>query len=222
MKTLLSDNSSNNHSDNHIPFDQNFIIENLKKEDHELIGIVTKFGGLCELICNFLLKNNILTDINENHDPFDCITLKAINMTEIKTSHLLLVYSLFHKIIAFLFKVYPDNIFSCFDQWKLVKKANNTISVNEKLFQKKLKEIKINETLKFEVFSKTLTGLEGHSMLIKKTGEETYIFFDPNEGADLNLNLNDLTEKVNSALNEYRGTDLFFTKGSDFLKRLPK
>ena len=203
---------------NHIPFDQSTdIISKLNYQDHKtLLEINGKFGGLCELICNRLLIDDSLGKENDLNSLKDRITVERMNPTEIKKSHLLNVYSVFRRVIAYLFGIYPDNIFSCFDQWKLVQKA----SVNRKILEKGLSNIKEGKTLKLEVFSKKFLSFTGHSLLIKKISKDSYIFFDPNMGEYRGLSLCELSNRIDKQLKMLNGTDIFITKGNRYLKRL--
>jgi hypothetical protein len=126
------------------------------------------------------------------------------------------VYSFFDRLISFIFNIYPDNIFSINDQWKLV----NNNKVNEGILFEGLKDIESGTTLKVEVFKKTKDSFAGHSLLIKKIKNDEFIFFDPNEGETRELSQKDLVEKINNQLVENQGTDIFISKGDSYIKRL--
>lgn len=204
-----------------IPFNQYAdIIPNLDKRKHkDLLKINKKFGGLCELICNNILRDNLLGEMSGENLIKKRVTVESLNENRIKKSHLLSIYSIFRKIIAFLFGVYPDNIFSRLNQWKLVKR-NKT--VNRKMLERGIKKIEPSEVLKLEVFSKGFFTMSGHSLLIKKMANNKFIFFDPNTGEHRNLSFVQLSDHIDEQLRQQKGNDIFLTKGQDFLKRVKK
>ncbi|MGA8164809.1 MAG: hypothetical protein WB791_07290 [Waddliaceae bacterium] len=198
------------------------LIDHLNDDVHKtLLAFDKRYNGLCELICNVVLKSNLLG--KGNHPLFlkGKINVQAVNEDSIKQSHILKVYSVFHRVIAFLFGIYPDNIFSLFDQWRLIRnKGNQEVEVNRELLGNGLKNIKEGETLKLEIVWKQGLRFEGHSLLVKKISEKAYTVFDPNSGEERELSLDDLADKINTRLKEYGGTDIFFIRGEDFLRRL--
>lgn len=204
-----------------IPFNQSSdLISKLKWDKHEtLLKINSKFGGLCDVVCNRILIDDQLN--REENSIKKCVTVERMNEEKIKKSHILNVYSIFRKAMALLFGIYPDNIFSCFKQWKLVNKDpsayRSIYSVNRKILGKGLENIVEGETLKLEVFDKRLSG---HSMLIKKMPNNKYIFFDPNSGEHRDLSFSQLSDSIDEQLKLNNGTDIFLMKGQTFLKRL--
>lgn len=204
----------------HIVFDQSIdVINKLDSQIHTtLLDINKEFGGLCELICNCILIDNLLGDEKSQNALRDRITVERMNTDDIKTSHLLNVYSIFCKAIAYLFGIYPDNILSFMDQWKLVKDT----SVNSEILNKGLSNIKQGETLKLEVFRKSFLGFAGHSLLIKKISNENYIFFDPNKGEYRGLSFDELSDHIDEQLKKWNGTDLFMTQGDIYLNKIKK
>ncbi len=205
-----------------IPFNQSDIISELHPEKHKtLLGFVDRFGGLCQLICNRILLDDLLGNGENLNSIKNHITIERMDEEKIKKSHLLDVYSIFRKAIAFLFGIYPDNIFSCFDQWKLVKTSKGHLrKVNSKILEKGLNDIREGEILKLEVFRKGILSFSGHSLLIKKMSKKNYIFFDPNSGEHRDLSFCQLSKKINEQLKKWNGTDIYLTKGKCFLKRL--
>ncbi len=148
-----------------ISFNQAAIINdrlpaNLKKFDY-------RFNGLCELICNKVILDDLLgkTVSGENYLKKE-ITPEKLNKETIIKSHLIDVFSVFHKIIAFLFRIYPDNLFSFTDQWNLTVSNGTGLKVNREILKTGLEDIDVGTTLKIEVFSKSSSGFSGHSLLV--------------------------------------------------------
>lgn len=202
-----------------IPFNQAFdVIQKLDFIKHKILNDFNyKYNGLCELICNRILMDNVLgCGIDENYLK-NRVTVERWNEEKITSSHLLDVYSIFHKAIAYLFGIFPDNIFSFWDQWELV---NCTRSVNKEILKKGLENIENGETLKLEVFKRGCFKLVGHSLLMKKIENNIYIFFDPNQGEYRDLSFSELCNKINEQLRVHDATNIFITKGADYLNRL--
>lgn len=206
-----------------IPFNQVSIISLLDPKQHErLLEINCKFGGLCELICNRILIDDSL-GTGKNLDSIkDRITVERLNEEKIKKSHLLEVYSIFHRATALLFGLYPDNIFMYFDQIKLVckKPESDQRMINREILEKGLNQLEEGEVIKLEVFSKNGLDFSGHSLLFKKMAKDDYIFFDPNEGEYRNLSFNQLSNHIDEQLAMFNGTDVLLIKGKKFLGRL--
>ncbi|WP_115705632.1 hypothetical protein [Legionella sainthelensi] len=203
-----------------------------------------KFNGLCELICNYVImqdllgrpivnnsrndqyqKDNlnwfqrgdaiILGKPSENHLKKQ-IELPLLNTPRVKQSHILYVSSFFEKCKAYLFNIYPHDIFSYTE-----KVQQNDATVNRAVLEDKLKSLENGMNIKFSVFSKGLFSFQGHSMVIKKTGEK-YSFFDPNYGEYPNLDINKLCDKINNAMKEYDGTHMAFLNGKEYVASLEK
>lgn len=227
-------------NNDHIPFNQAPLIGRLDSVMHKTLKrIEKKHQGLCEIICNYVLKNNLLGTGDEENYLINEIKVDNLNQGNIKKSHILNVYGIFRKAIAFLFGIYPDNIFSFRAQRKLIEKktvteeqyvnngngltkANITCiknCVNRTLLQNKFHALADNETLKLETIEKTWFSFGGHATLIKKISADNYIFFDPNVGETRNLNFNNLCDKIDDQLDKW-GSDLFFTRGEDYKKRM--
>jgi hypothetical protein len=208
-----------------LSFNQNSVISQLdSKKNKTLLEFVERFDGLCELICNRILLDSLLGNGKNCDSIKNRVVIEKLNHEKIKKSHLLDVYSIFSRMLAFLFGIYPDNIFSCVDQWRLTNKTskvdNKIRSVNRKILGKGLEKIKDGETLKLEIFSKEGFNFSGHSLLIKKMTNDNYIFFDPNTGERRNLTFVQLSDNIDEQLKLWNGTDVFLTRGKDFIKRL--
>lgn len=205
-----------------IDFSQNDDIFKSSNLPDTLKKFVLKFDGLCELICNKVLIDDLLGKSDDKINVLkNNINVKLLDQNTIKKSHSLEVYSIFHKILALLFKIYPDNIFSTKEQWHLTKKIENGMSeVNKEILKAGLDRIEVGTTLKLGVFRQTFSEFFGHSLLIKKTGDNQFIFFDPNSGEHRDLTLDSLEKKINLQLGIWNANELFFTTGESYLKRL--
>jgi hypothetical protein len=226
----------------HIPFNQAPLIGCLDSAQHKSLKCIQKnYQGLCEIICNYVLTNDLLGQGNDVDFLVNRIQPENLNQINIKKSHILNIYGIFRKAIAFLFGIYPNNIFSFRAQWKLVEEITVTKNkrlhslfgdreasvtevekhVNRPLLIRKLNSLADGETLKLETIEKTWCSFGGHATLIKKISNGNYIFFDPNEGETRNLSFDQLCEKIDDQLDRW-GSDLFFTRGEDFKNRMPK
>jgi hypothetical protein len=206
-----------------IPFNQLSIISKLDPKKHErLLEINLKFGGLCELICNRILIDDSLGTGKDLDSIKNRVTVERMDEKKIKKSHLLEVYSIFHRATALLFGLYPDNIFMYFDQIKLVikKPDSDQRMINREVLEKGLNQLDEGEVIKLEVFSKNGLDFSGHSLLFKKMTKDNYIFFDPNTGEHRNLSFNQLCNHIDEQLTMFMGTDVLLIKGKKFLGRL--
>ncbi len=201
-----------------IPFSQsNDVIRYLHpQQDYIISNINRQYNGLCEIICNLVLVKDFLGKGSRSHYLRNRITIKKLNNDTIKKSHIMVIYSFFHKISAYLFGIYPDNIFFYVDQWHLVKKG----AVNRQILQQGLSNIPKKETLKLEVFGRSCLNLQGHSLLIKKTSTNSFIFFDPNTGEHRNLSFVELSNKIDWLLTAFQASDICLIRGNDYLNRL--
>jgi len=205
-----------------IVFNQNEIISEAKKIK-ELNKFILKFDGLCELICNKILVSNLLGKSDKkNNELKKEITLQSLNKESIIKSHLLYIYSFFELSYAFIFGIFPDNILSKEDQRKLVKKGiiSSNLRINRDVFDISLDNLEQNAILKVEIFRRRTFSFYGHSVLIKKTGENEFIFFDPNSGEKRGLNKNQLAEEINDQLSKFNGTDVLMLNTKNYLTRL--
>jgi len=205
----------------HVPFSQGPICQDLKKgENEKLFQVNNKYGGLCEIICNLVLSNKLLNKGNNPKRLLKKITIASLSDPKIQNSHTLEVYSLFRKALAFLFGIYPDNLFSIFEQRKLVGKNRLDTVVNRELLEKRFKQVEEGETLKLHIFHRTKSRFTGHSLLIQKQANDKYTFFDPNVGEKRRLTFADLCALIDEQLLHQSGTDIFLSKGETFLNKL--
>lgn len=202
----------------YIPFNQADVASHLKAEHTKLKKVNRVRHGLCEIISNAVLKDDLLGKATDSNFLRRNVTVENLTRDDIKNSHLLEVFSPFRKIVAIVFSIYPKNIFSIRDQWKLVGKPKGSRSrrVNTAILKKGLSQIDTGTTLKLAVFSKSMFEFSGHSLLIKKTASNRYTFFDPNTGEHRHLSLTRLAHKIDHQLNMWDGTDIFLMKGDDY------
>lgn len=188
----------------------------------KLQKIFLKFDGLCELISNFVLINDLLGKSDGLENILEKqITVDNLNRDDITNSHLINVYSFFRLMIAFFLRIYPDNIFSFTDQWKLVAKNEfGESKVDKQLLKKGLDSVENGVTLKLEVFEKSNLSLAGHSLLIKKIDSNQFIFFDPSGGEYRNLTIEDIGLKIDEQLMWSEGPDILLMRGDTYLNRL--
>jgi hypothetical protein len=233
-----------------IPFGQDTLLPKLDPQQHKtLLKICHQFNGLCELVCNRVLVDNLLEKSKYRNHLKKQITVDRLNEESIKNSHILYIYPIFCKILAYLFRIYPDNFFSYFDQRKLIQKksTNNKIiavnrqmlgaefknlgdgetlkfetthGVNRQILGAGFKNLEVGETLKFETIHNDWFRLGGHSLLIKKTSDTTYTFFDPNFGEARSLSFLQLCNEIDWQIQWINASDVFFIRGSRFLKKL--
>jgi hypothetical protein len=78
----------------------------------------------------------------------------------------------------------------------------------------------VGETLKVLIVERTWTGFLGHSLLVKKTANDTYCYFDPKEGEYRNLSPKKLCEHIDRAIRSFCANDIFFMKAETFLEKL--
>lgn len=202
----------------HVSFNQNNVIN--QGLPATLNNFVVRFDGLCELICNRVLMKDLLGKSGSENLLKKELTVAQLNNESVKKSHLLDVYSFVHRLGAFFLGIYPDNIFGITDQWDLVKKNKSGAKVNRELLMKGLDNIEDGTTLKLEIVKKSSSDLTGHSLLLKKVGTNDFIFFDPNSGEHRNLTKEDISNRIDEQLQLWQGTDVFLTRGDDYLSRL--
>lgn len=209
----------------------NQLIVRLNDNDYKTLNnFMNRFGGLCELVCNQVLKNRLLGREGQGADfLMKNIHLDNINKKEIKESHLADTYSFFSKILAF-FGYYTGNFFSHETQ-------RNMVTSDSKLNREGIRsafedptKIPVDKYLKVEVFWKEGLSFGGHSLLIMKTGEDAsgkgiYSFFDPNQGEFAKLTFDEVCDKLDEQLQiwkKFNPHDILFLDGDEYLKNKMK
>ncbi|WP_454785083.1 hypothetical protein [Legionella sp. WA2024007413] len=213
-------------------YNQDDFIEKQRGDAHyeSLNRARLRFTGLCELICNYIIKEDLLgfSAQNESLDSFDLNGLLPQNLNDIHLlaglyqlnndwvigSHILDTSSSAEKFAAYFLNKYPYSLFT-FSEVSSDKKQ-----VDAALLSNKLAELKVGTYIKFKVFSKSFGKMEGHSMLIKKNHDDTYSFFDPNKGEQLQLSSLELCDKLNKSMKLYDGTHMAFLDGIKYIKSL--
>jgi hypothetical protein len=82
-------------------------------------------------------------------------------------------------------------------------------------------QVPVGFAIKFFVFEKSYLSMNGHSMLIKKTSEDLYTFFDNNKGYQLNLDIEQLVVEINTASKTYTATHIIFIDAHHFIDSHP-
>lgn len=214
-----------------IPFNQDDLCLKLRQLKapyfEKLQEIEDEYQGLCELICNLILKNNYLDRPIEKGFYQKNITLEKLNQDNIKKSHLLKVHTFMQKALAYCLKVYPNNWLSSAEQKKVVEynsKLNDApfYCINRSLMQQKFKSLKVNKVLKLALFSKEYFSFSGHCILIKKVQDSEYTFFDPNYGEYRGIHLDQLFDYIDELLLNLSASDLYFIPAESYLKHLEK
>ncbi|KTD55860.1 ankyrin repeat protein [Legionella santicrucis] len=211
-------------------YNQGDFIAKLKEDNNyrALNNARLRFSGLCELICNYIIKEDLMgiSSQSESLGDFNRILpqnlndihllagLYQLNTDWVLSSHILDTSSNLAKIKAYLLNQYPYSLFSSSDVSKDSKQLDAT------LFTKKLDELEVGCYIKFMVFTKSYGKMEGHSMLIKKNQDNTYSFFDPNKGEQLKLSSSELCLKLNKSLKLYNATHMAFVDGLKYIKSL--
>ncbi|WP_454780356.1 hypothetical protein [Legionella sp. WA2022007384] len=189
-----------------------------------------RFSGLCELICNYIIKEDLM-GLSSQSDSVDDSGFNRIlpsNLNDIRLlagvyqlntnwvlgSHILETSSHFEKLKAYMLNIYPYSLFSSSDVSK------DGQQLNPALFTKKLDELEAGTYIKFMAFSKSFGRMVGHSMLIKKNSDNTYSFFDPNKGEHLELTSVEICNKLNKSLKLYDATHMAFLDGLKYIRSL--
>lgn len=222
----------------------------------KLHEIKIRYNGLCEIICNYILLNDML---GENHllplqeDVFENwlnteagneqLKLKfkedstfvtnyrnkygekitVDNLRKVEDTHILNVTSFFTRLLALFFSIYPCNLFSNAPFTKSpyittqLYDGTTQALVDKEMLSERLGQLDNGFYIKFFAFRKNGFSMEGHSMLIKKIGDNQYTFFDPNHGEYMGLNIDELVEKINSATKEHRANHMAFLDAREFL-----
>jgi hypothetical protein len=171
---------------------------------HRLMG---RYDGLCEIICNLVIKDNLLG----NKGRFENITLERLNQTD---THILHHFGFLKKAAAFLFNHYPFNIFS--------PSTSELSGKNADVFKKKVEQLTPDSYIKFFTFQKTHTGYssQSHALLIKKINQNTYSFFDPNHGEFSQLDINKLMIAINYTARAWQASHIAFIDGNRYVNSL--
>lgn len=222
----------------------------------KLNEIILKYNGLCEIICNYVLLEDMLGVKNPLPLKYDVkpdwmntqfgserMGMKFIDnsgfvsnyrnkygdkvtkemLKKVEDTHILDVTGFFTRLIAVLFSIYPCNLFSNspfakapYSCTKLPNGKTQTC-VDRVMLSERLNELEIGFYVKFLAFEKHGLSIVGHSMLIKKMDDATYSFFDPDHGEYLNLNINELAEKIDKSTYEQSANQMVFLDAREFV-----
>lgn len=222
----------------------------------KLNEIKIQYNGLCEIICNYILLNDMLgenhplplqKDVFENwlskeagkeqlgmkfKDDSTFVTnyrnkygekITVENLRKVEDTHILHVTSFFSRLLALFFSIYPCNLFSNapftkspYMSTSLADGTTETV-VDRDMLSEKLSQLDTGFHIKFLAFRKSGFSMNGHSMLIKKTGDNQYTFFDPNHGEYMGLTVDELAQKINHATKEQCANHMAFLDAKEFL-----
>jgi hypothetical protein len=165
---------------------------------------VKKFSGLCELICNQIIKDNLLgkEEADKEKNFFDKkITAETLSQDSIRKSHLLDNYSTLEKTMAFIFGLYPSSLFSFCNSRYLLKATKKPQSINKTAFNEIINAIPIdNIQLKLKIYRGDDTPTY---LMIEKNGN-TYDFIDFNGEKHRNLSPNEITNLIEDQYTLYK------------------
>mgnify|MGYP003644677801 CR=1 FL=1 len=199
-----------------------------EKEHPELKRIYEKNGGLCDLLCNHITAGDFLgrddIDISQKlSDLQQRDELDGLETNEAHT-HILEATSIAQLLLARLFRIYPCSIMSARDNHKILRNdahSPGTKKIDSDLLRKNLDNVSDNHYIKFCVFDKK--NMQGHNMLIKKTGGDQFIFFDPSKGVTKPMSFNELHRLLNDTMREYpQANACAFLNNTKFMGKLTK
>ena len=182
-----------------------------------LASLDMQYNGLCEIVCNYVIANDLLGNsakksVSPQSPPISevgviahvegnplklKINIEGLNQKAIRRSHVLKNYNIFYKLAAVFFGFYPNSIIP------FNKEIANKNGVNKIHLKTALDKLAVGDYVKFETFKRDGIYLEGHSMLIKKTSEDSYSYFDPNKGEYQDLTIDKLCVHINNARDDY-------------------
>lgn len=222
--------------------------QSLKKEFPNIFHVYEKNKGLCDLLCNYITLNNPIKhkhnkpmieyftpdfDLQNNNDlPIKLPHPSTFNFKKINAlskTHILLLISFIEILLFLLFKKIPHSIFSPTEQRNLLKSKEG---LNSKLLIEKLTQQPIGKCIKFSQFQTGLFGVPngGHSMLIIKTDNDQFMFFNPdsknpkceffNAADELCIKITYTMNMVNQ--NSTSKTQIAFIDNDAFMKRIHK
>ncbi|MDF2965014.1 MAG: hypothetical protein K0Q51_402 [Rickettsiaceae bacterium] len=176
-------------------------VENPEKYKN-LNNSVMKFNGLCEIISNFVMANDVLDKPCSKDELYKLIRGSIdILEKEVSKTHILKIANVIELFMAFAFKKYPENIFSRNEQKKIFKDGK----LERDLIGRKLDELPEGKYLKVFCLGREGLSLQGHSLLVKKCPGGRYAYFEPNSGAYYNLTKESLFNKIEQSVKAFGG-----------------
>jgi len=264
LRTLISDEASFNvlklilelmlrAQESKIAYSQEKIVNTARTSEaqqyNKLKSLIIRFDGLCELISNNVIADNLmgntdriirsnmakfkkeLLDIEPNGDQSIQLIYKALknNASNPYEDNISLMHlNTLSKTHILDVSSYFQQMFSYFvgihpfDLFSFNDKVQVGNSVNQAVLADKLDTLGEGSYIKFMTFSRGLLGFSGHAMVIKKTGN-TFSFFDPNAGEQFDLNLLSLCEQINKAMRgfgNHKPTHMAFLDGNKFIQHV--
>ncbi|OAB80976.1 hypothetical protein WSTR_04830 [Wolbachia endosymbiont of Laodelphax striatellus] len=213
-----------------IKFSQGDIINVTSNYKYPLTAKIQKeFDGLCDILCNYVTEHDLLFDIGSSQKLTEKSRYKNI-LSELEAhtvhSHILKASSLIEKILALLFGIYPCNILTYPNQLKIINynSSSGSYCIKKEILEKDINSIGSGNYIKFCTFKRTPTQFHGHSMLIRKNGNDDFTFFDPNDGIRFNLTLSELVAVLNKKMFDHKKmwshNDVAFIDNTKFLKKI--
>lgn len=205
---------------NHFPqarFEQSELKLLVKKSTNSALKkIIERYNGLCDLICNLVVNNHWL----DSPDPTltEKISLEAISDQQIVESHLIeniMKRKGWKELLRIAWGVFrgdssavPNSITS--SNIPMTKKNNKYTLVSEQAINE-LDKLTPGTCIKFCAYKLKFgfPPIQGHSMLIKKTSENEFTFFDPDKGAIYKLDKTDLESEMNNGMH---GIELIYDR----------
>ncbi len=203
------------------------------KSFSKLNALNKRFRGLCEIVVNSVIANDLMGQYDTvieslveekisnypkhriqldtpkpNGVYHDMISLHFLN--QFAQTHCMDFY-IFYQILAYCFDIYPNNLFT----------REETIAFNQKkevsLLIEKFSTLPDNHYTKFMAITRQWFCLNGHVMVIKKTGKDQFSFFDPNGGETFNFTAAALAELVYEKRAQYQATHMVFMDGQQYI-----
>lgn len=200
-----------------IQFRQKMLVADLAKQNYpKLEAVAKKYGGLCEIICNYLTINDYLGKKREVNFYKTLITLDALNI--LKDSHIMENSGILSKLRAFVSNKYKFNLFATSKNFIVGNKPFQKLHKDS--FEKHIAKLQENTYLKTMLTRKKNFKFAGHVILIKKITNENYALFDPNAGEYINLTPQALCQKVSEIFKTYSCDSIFFINNKKYLNSL--
>jgi uncharacterized protein YjbI with pentapeptide repeats len=203
----------------HFKFNQGDICNDVvadKQRYPVLHKTIQKHAGLCELISNYVLLNDLMgrsqSATDQNH--YKLITVDDVNT--MRHTHVLTVSSIFKKMLAYTLNIYPDSLLNRDEQKILMK--NRTVNV--KILDKYLSDLPLYEYVKYFSYAKRGLKFTGHTCLVKKTGSDTFSLFDPDQGEYCNLSVGELASLMDVIAWRFNNTAMLLQRTESFKKHL--
>ena len=222
----------------------NLINSNEFKKFDTLKPFILRFNGLCELVSNCVIANDLLGSYDQlsaqliTHrelfkvNPLNDSTIQLIqNVLSTKATNpyqanLTLTeidkFSKSHTLDVYSYfqkmVAYLLNVYP-FDLFSFKDNIQINKKVNQPVLKTKLESLEEGSYIKFMTFKKGLFSFQGHAMVIKKTGNN-YSFFDPNKGEYPSLSAHEIGDKVNESMQEWGATHMAFLDGKKHIQSL--